>query len=155
MTNRLVALAAGASILLAGMAIGAESTTFRVTYPTDPVGPAGFPLLAAALLALGGLTLLLEGGIGERVPEEESVPVWAGGARVIWACLAFAGYAVLLPLLGFVPATSMLFAALATLFGGRPRDGLLAGAVVAVVLFALFVWGLGLALPVWPLGGSP
>ena len=62
---------------------------------------------------------------------------------------------MLLPWLGFVPATSLMFAALATLFGGRPRDGLLAGAVFAVVLFALFVWGLGLALPVWPLGGGP
>ncbi|UCC25352.1 MAG: tripartite tricarboxylate transporter TctB family protein [Gemmatimonadales bacterium] len=147
---------AGLVLLVIALGVGVESTTFVVAFPTDPLGPAGFPLLAAILLAVGGMALLLQGGMGEAEPEESSLPSgWPRGGRVVLACLVFLGYALLLPVLGFVPATALVFTFLARLFGGGLLPGALVGVAFSVTLFALFVWGLGLALPVWPLGVAP
>jgi len=130
----------GLLLALAG-AIALESTTFVVGFPTDPLGPSAFPLLAAALIALGGLALLAGGdAFVQHVPRD-------GLVRVALATLSFVAYALLLDPLGFVPATALEFVALATLFGGRPLPGLAAGLVFTFLLFALFVYGLGLPLP--------
>lgn len=141
---------AGAGVLTLALAVSAEATTFRVGFPTDPLGPAAFPYVAALLLALGGLALLMEGGWGSVEPDPEEPRPASSGHRVLLCALTFAGYALCLPVLGFIPATTGAFGALAVLFGGRVRPGLLAGAAFSVALFALFVWGLGLPLPVWP-----
>lgn len=141
---------AGAGVLTLALAVSAEATTFRVAFPTDPLGPAAFPYLAALLLALGGLALLTEGGWGSVEPDPEEARPTFSGHRVLLCALSFVGYALLLPVLGFVPATTGAFAAMAVLFGGRLRPGLLAGLAFSGVLFLLFVRVLGMPLPVWP-----
>ena len=148
--NRRYARLAGGGVLILALAVAAEATTFRVAFPTDPLGPAAFPFLAAFLLALGGLALLMEGGWGSGEPMAEPEEGGVGGGPMLLAAGAFAAYALVLPVLGFVPATTAAFAALALLFGGSARQGVLAGLAFSVALFALFVWGLGLPLPVWP-----
>lgn len=147
---------AGSGVLLLAMAVGAEASGFRVAFPTDPLGPAAFPLLAAFLLALGGVALLTEGGWGsvdadpDPDPDAEASDAGSSKKRVSLAALAFLGYSVMLPVLGFVTATTCAFAALAVLFGGAPLRGAVWGLAFSVMLFGLFVWVLGLPLPVWP-----
>lgn len=139
----------GAAALLLATAAGValEARTFTVGFPTDPLGPSAFPLVAAALLALGGLSLLFE---ADASPE----PLEAGVLlRLSLASGSFVLYALLLAPLGFVPATALAFTALALLFGGRALPSLAVGVVFSVALFALFVYGLGLPLPLGPLGG--
>lgn len=68
------------------------------------------------------------------------------------AAAILVGYALVLEPAGFLLATTVTFGALARLFGGRLRTGMAAGLAFSAVLLALFVWGLGLALPVFPGG---
>lgn len=138
--------APAAVVLATAAAVALEARTFTVGFPTDPLGPAAFPLVAAGLLAVGGLALLLEG-------VEEAEPLESGAVlRLVLATSSFVAYAFLLAPLGFLPATALEFAALAILFGGRLLPGLAAGAGFAVLLFAVFVYGLGLPLPLGLLG---
>ncbi len=134
----------GAAVLVVAAAVALESRTFTVSFPTDPLGPAAFPMVAAGLLALGGLALLFEAAGGPDAAE----PLEPGAARrLALASASFVVYALLLAPLGFVPATALEFAALAVLFGGRPLPGLAVGVGFAVVLFVVFVYALGLPLP--------
>lgn len=137
---------AGAAILATAAAVALEARTFTVNFPTDPLGPAAFPLVAAGLLALGGLALLFE-------KDEEVEPLEAGAAlRLSLASASFVVYALVLAPLGFLPATALEFAALAVLFGGRPLSSLAAGVGFSVVLFVVFVFALGLPLPLGVMG---
>ena len=125
----------------AGVGSAVEAATFRVSFPTDPLGPAAFPLLGATLLLFGAASLWMPGG------EEAAELDPAGGRRILAASGSFILYAALLAPLGFVVATTLEFTLLALLFGGRPAAGALAGTAFALLLFGLFVYGLGLPLP--------
>lgn len=138
--------APAAVVLATAAAVALEARTFTVAFPTDPLGPAAFPLVAAALLALGGFALLLEGP-GAADPLEPGA-----SRRLVLASVSFVAYALLLAPLGFLPATALEFAALAVLFGGRPLASLAVGAGFSVFLFVVFVYALGLPLPLGVLG---
>lgn len=140
-TRLLGSLAVG----LGAVAAAAEALTFQVHFPTDPLGPAAFPLVGAGLVALGALSLWRDPTVAAPWPARE------GARRIGLATVSFLAYALLLAPLGFVVATTLEFAALASLFGGRGARSLVAGLAFALALFALFVYALGLPLP---LGGS-
>lgn len=143
-------VAGALAILAVATGVALEARTFTVAFPTDPLGPAAFPLVAAALLALGGLALLLERA--DAAPEEAE-PLEPGALwRLVLATASFVAYALLLAPLGFVPATTLEFLALALLFGGRLLPGLAVGAGFAALLFVIFVYALGLPLPLGLLG---
>lgn len=124
-----------------GGAAALEAATFTVSFPTDPLGPAAFPLLGAGLLLIGATSLWVPGG-----ESMDSVDP-AGGGRIAAACASFLLYAAVLAPLGFVPATTLEFTVLSLLFGGRLIAGALSGLAFALLLFGLFVYGLGLPLP--------
>ena len=129
----------GAAIVLAALAVGLEALTFDTSFPTDPLGPKAFPLVASALLILGGGWVLARPGSARGEPVR----------GVVWAASAsFALYALALNPLGFVLSTVLGFVALSMLFGGRPLRACAAGTAFAVALYLLFVQGLGLPLPV-------
>lgn len=138
-----------AAVVLAAAAIALEATTFDVMFPTDPLGPKAFPMVAAFLLAIGGLALLRDGLRG-TAPAAVAAPVAAATAartRILLATLSFIAYAFLLAPLGFVFATVLEFALLARLFGGTLVRGAAVGLAFAFLLYVLFVYGLGLPLP--------
>ena len=131
----------GVALLALSAAVAAEAATFVVGFPTDPLGPSAFPWVAAALIALGGFALLIgRGELGETVERD-------GLRRIGLATASFVVYALILAPLGFVPATTLEFLALAVLFGGRPLRATAVGLVFSMLLFAVFVYGLGLPLP--------
>ena len=157
MTAARARLVAAAAVVLSAVAIALEATTFDVAFPTDPLGPKAFPLVAAALLVLGGGALVREARREEQAAKGSEATVADGpaaegpavgsGRAIALATLSFVVYAFLLAPLGFVPATTLEFAVLARLFGGPLGRGAAAGLVFAVALYALFVYGLGLPLP--------
>lgn len=170
MTASRAPLIAALAVVVAAAAIALEATTFDVAFPTDPLGPKAFPMVAAVLLALGGLALVrsaradrvkadgmeadgAEAGAGRGVAGSDGGETGADGPepgaarRIALGTASFVVYAFLLAPLGFVLATTLEFAVLARLFGGPAGRGAAAGLVFALLLYALFVYGLGLPLP--------
>jgi len=132
---------AGGLLVALGALVAWEARTFRVAFLTDPVGPRALPLLVAALLAGGGLVLLLRPSPGRPWPE--------GGAlvRVGAAALVFALYSMLLEPIGFALTTPLAVSALGILFRGPPLRTLITGISVTVILWLLFALALGIPLP--------
>ncbi len=132
---------AGALLAALGLAVGAESSTFDVAFLTDPVGPKALPYLTAAIFVGAGGFLLLRPGLP---------PVWPGRGvltRMAGATAAFFLYGVVLAPLGFTVATTLAVGTLSMLFEGPVRKSFGAALGLSVALWYLFVWVLGLPLP--------
>jgi putative tricarboxylic transport membrane protein len=149
----LAAAAVGLALLVAAMA-----SQYTVRFLVDPLGPRALPYLVAGLLAVSGAALLLrrpgsgspEGGASDAAEPSVQPAGPAGFSRIrrqIAGIAALSGYAIAIPWLGFMAATTLATAVLARLFGGGWGRGLLTGIVFAAALYALFSLGFGLQLP--------
>ncbi|HEY7664982.1 MAG TPA: tripartite tricarboxylate transporter TctB family protein [Xanthobacteraceae bacterium] len=110
------------------------------------MGPAMFPTLVGALLAALGLVLALRAFAldGEAVPRFYARPI---GASLVAIVL----FGVALQWLGLVAAIAalVLVGATAARDTRRLESAALAAAMIAFSI-AVFVWLLGLPLPLWP-----
>lgn len=131
----------GALLVALGAAVGAEATTFDVFFLTDPVGPKALPLLSAVILVGAGLTLVARPGVTAPWPARATL------VRMAAAVAAFGVYAALIVPVGFVVATTATVSALSLLFGGPSKRSVASALGLSVVLWYLFVWVLGLPLP--------
>ena len=132
---------AGVVLVLAGLGVAAEASTFTVGFMTDPVGPKALPYLSAFVFVVAGALLAWRPGAG---------PVWPARAlvaRMAGATAAFLVYAALLAPIGFFTATTAVVGTLSVLFGGPPRKAFAAAALLAAAMWFGFVYGLGLPLP--------
>jgi len=110
------------------------------------MGPALFPILVGALLAALGAIMALRAFAldGPPVPRFEARPI-------LVSLLAIVLFAIALQWLGLVAAVAVL-----VLIGAnatrevRLLDVLALAAVMVVFSVAVFVWLLGLPLPLWP-----
>jgi len=142
MTNRM--FGALCALLALGYVFFANQTEVR--FLSDPIGPKFFPFLIGGLLAGAGLTLMLRGGATVAWPTPR------GGVEIAMATTIMVGYALLLPVLGFVTCSTVVAAYLSWRLGaGLPAAGL-AGLVTAVTIFLVFHHVLKLTLAVGPLG---
>jgi len=131
----------GAALVLIGLAVGAEASTFNVAFPTDPVGPKALPYLSALVFLAAGVRLLARPDANPRWPERPTL------LRMTGATAAFGAYAALIAPLGFVVATTTTVAVLSLLFGAPWKKAVGAALTLSVALWYLFVWVLGLQLP--------
>jgi hypothetical protein len=110
------------------------------------MGPAMFPTLVGALLAALGLIVALRSFAldGAPVPRFEARPI---GVSI----LAIVLFGIALQWLGLIAAVAML-----VLVGAyaarnvRPLENLALAAVLIAFSVGVFVWLLGLPLPLWP-----
>lgn len=117
------------------------------------MGPAAVPLPVGVLLGAVGAVMLL------RAPAEfrrtvPGVPAQSGAAlRVALLTATLVGFAVLLPILGYVLCSAALFAAAAWLLGGARGWRVPAlGWALAAIVFIVFDRLIGLTLPAGPWG---
>lgn len=110
----------------------------------DPLGPAVFPQMVAALAAILSLGLMLR---PDPNPKAQTRPALA---RQVATVTVLACYVLLLEPLGFPLSTTLGTACLALLFGAGPAKATLTGAAVGVSLFVIFDRVLGLPLPFAP-----
>jgi len=110
------------------------------------MGPAMFPTLVGALLAVLGAVIALRGlvTVGPPVPPFQARPI---GISLVAIVL----FGVTLQWLGLIAAIAVLvlvgaYAAQDT----RLRETVALAAVMIVFSVAVFVWLLGLPLPLWP-----
>ena len=111
------------------------------------MGPAYFPTVLGALLAVIGLVMLVKSLGSADGGSVERVHVWL----LLRVLLAVAPFSVLLQPLGLV-LTAVIVVVLAASAGHEFRWGeaLVNGLILALVSYALFVWGLNQTMPVWP-----
>lgn len=141
-----LAIAVGLFVLAAVIVSDASGYPIRRTYAK--FGPEIVPyIVASGVAVLAALTVAL---------------AWRGGFeardRLNWEGFVFIVAAIVLQIVliyggaGFIVASGVLFACAARAFGQRtPVLNLAVGAILATVLFVLFRYGLGLALPSGPL----
>lgn len=132
----------GLLLVLAGVGIGLEATTFEVRFMTDPVGPKALPYLVALMLLLAGAQGLLRPDPAGSWPARSAIP------KLVAATLVFLTYSVALAPLGFFLSTTLVVAALSHLYGAPARRGVPAAALLSGALWLLFVYLLALPLPV-------
>lgn len=139
---RLTARLPGALLTAGGVACAVEASTFDVAFMTDPVGPKALPYLVAAILTAVGIHAMA------RPSTDTGWTTRAAATRTAAATAAFLVYAFALPLVGFFTSTTLVVASLSRLFGAAPRRALPAAALLSGVLWLVFVFGLGLPLPI-------
>ena len=136
---------AGLFFVAVGAGFIAMASQYRVG-DMHRMGPAMFPILVGALLGILGAIIVLRGLLvdGEPVP-----PFYARPLGVSLAAIVLFGVA--LKWLGLIAAVAVL-----VLIGAyaardvRPLGNVALAAVMVLFSVAVFVWLLGLPLPLWP-----
>lgn len=142
MTDRIFGLIC---VALAGFFIW-QATRIETGFIVDPLGPSAFPIIIGAILGLAGLYPIVK-------PDPQ--PEWPALRRlleILFAVGIMIAYAMLLPDLGFVAATSIAAALLSWRLGAAPVKALAAGIAIAIGIYAIFHLALGLSLAKGPWG---
>jgi hypothetical protein len=137
------------------MAFGVAALVMAYSYPLGTaarMGPGYFPRLLGILLVVFGAVQSLIGLRGKAdVP-----PEWHLRPLVI-LLVSVALFILMAPRLGMV-AAGLVLAVVASFASAefRWREALIAGILLGMAAAALFVYGLGVPLPIWPvfLGGD-
>jgi putative tricarboxylic transport membrane protein len=145
-----------AGIALAGLAIAAQTLGLPEAPGYSQVSPRLFPAIVAAGLLITGLVLLVQvirGGF-VNLPNEQRNALDV--AAVAWISGGVLAHMALIGVVGFIGASTLLFAAVARGYGSRRlfRDvGI--GLLLAIALYLIFTQALGLSLgPVFSTGGA-
>ena len=140
----------GGLVLALGLFIAIETALIEVAPSQAAVGPRLFPfLIAAGLIVVGGL--LLRQALFGHIAHEGGIELdWTAAALVSAGLIA---QLLLLEWLGWIPATALLFVAVARAFGSRRLlvDAAI-GLGLAALAFVIFSYGLDLTLPGGVLG---
>ncbi len=122
-----------------GMAWAAQDYVAPISY--EPVGPRAFPRVLAALMAIGGLWMVVRPGADEA-------GFSAARFRLIGlSAVAIFAYAALFQTLGFIVATAVMTIPVGMAFGGNWKQCLAVGVGFGVGMFFLFDKLLDVVLP--------
>lgn len=149
--NRRSDLVPGAAAMLLGLLIAAGSFAISSGFGYDRIGPRTAPYgVALGLLLIGGA--LLAPALGRRRETDPTADQPLRWRAIGMVALAGALFLLLAGRTGFIAAASLQFWLVARAFSShRPlRDGA-AAMLLAIVVYAAFARGLGLALPAGPL----
>ena len=140
----------GIILLLVAIGYGAQTFGFRVGgFTSDSLGPRAYPQLLAVLLGLFSLPLIFKPSSFR--PAWPASSTWlALGGMVVGLVL----YAYLIVPVGFILSTTLIIALMALLFNAPPLRSLLASFAVSLGLYSLFVFALGISLPVGRIFGG-
>ncbi len=139
-------------VVAIGLALLLGAASIAIPGSSNTVGPRFFPYLVGAALVAVGLALGVLVWRGQRAPSEdnEDVDANAGTSWVSVAVIAvaFMAHALLINVVGWPLAVTLMFATVAKALGARGWwQPLAAGGVVSVVVWLVFVKLLNVALP--------
>jgi putative tricarboxylic transport membrane protein len=142
--------AVAGGVLAIGLAVLAGSFYLPTGGGYAQVGPGVVPrIVGVGLIFLGGLLLreALAGGF-PGVDEEAEAKLPMDWAAFGWVSAGIIGYGLLVERAGFIIASTLLFVLVARGFNSRRwLLNAVTGLVLAIVVFAIFNYGLGLTLP--------
>ena len=131
----------GAACIAVGAAMAWAAKDYAAPISYEPVGPRAFPLLLAALLAIGGAWLLVRPGANDRWLHEVPLRPLAGVIVAVFV------YVLLFQWLGFTLATIVMAVPVGMAFGGSLLQSLGGGVGLGLVAFFLFDKALDVVLP--------
>ena len=136
----------GSVVLAFAVLMSWGASQIQESFIQDPLGPKAFPWLIAGVMAAAGLYMVVKPDHGLRWPTRAKL--WELLATVL-VMLAYAQY---LPNLGFVACTTVAAAFLSWRLGSSPKQALIAGLILAVGIYSVFHFVLGLTLARGPWG---
>ena len=145
-------LALSVLLLLLGLYVIIDARTIAVPGSSNTVGPRFFPYLVGVATVVVGALLAVRILRGDQGPPEEGEDI-DPNARTSWRAVgiiavAFLAHALLINVVGWPLAVTCMFGAVAWALGARGVvRPLLAGAIVSVVIWLIFVKALGVVLP--------
>lgn len=134
----------GLILVLLAAAYIAAAQRIEEGFMIDPVGSRAFPTIIGVLAVLCGLAIML------RPDAEPEWPDIRTTLRLVFALVVLIGYAYALHPWGFVLPTFVAAAVLSYMIEARPASAALTGAGLALGLFAIFKYALGLGLVALP-----
>ena len=136
----------GGGLVLLAIGVALEGASVTSGFGYDTVGPRAFPYLIAAGLFVSGVSIFVA-ALSQAAPTDATDGHdWIAVGAISGALI---GQMLLMRPLGWIPVSTVAFAIVAWVFGSRQVvRNLLFGAVLALVTFILFNYGLGLRLPV-------
>jgi putative tricarboxylic transport membrane protein len=141
----------GALMIVAAVFVIVDAV--RLPETSEAVGPAAVPLPVGVLLGVVGAVLLVQARLRFAAATAEQDPRPRAGLRVFGMVVALVGFALLLPLLGYVVTAAALFTAAALLLGApHPWRTAATGWALAAIVFLVFDRLIGLSLPTGPWG---
>jgi putative tricarboxylic transport membrane protein len=145
-------LALSVVLVVLGAYVVLDARTIAVPGSANTVGPRFFPYLVGAATAVVGLVLAVRIVRGDRGPEEDGEDI-DPDAATSWRAvgiiaLAFLAHALLINVVGWPLAVTLMFGVVAWALGARGIiRPLLAGGITSVVIWLVFVKALGVVLP--------
>lgn len=137
----------GILMLTLAVAYGWGATQFPVPFGgSEAVGPETFPIIIAVVLALSSLYLIVKPDPDNAWPRRRTA------LELVIAVLVLIAYTLLLEPLGFIVSTLLAVGTLCWRMGAAPVRAYVTGGAAGIVVFALFTYGLDLALPLGLLG---
>jgi putative tricarboxylic transport membrane protein len=141
----------GALMLIAAVLVIVDAVGLPDT--TAVIGPAAVPLPVGVLLGVVGAALVVQARAGYGSATRGQTYQSRAGLRVLAMVIALIGFAVLLPVLGYVVSAAALFVAAAMLLGAPAFWRTVAyGWTLAAIVFLLFDRLIRLNLPTGPWG---
>lgn len=144
MTDRIT----GIVLLIFAIVYGFGASRLKVGFGSGPLGPKGFPYLLAVTLAVVAILIIIR---------TDPDPPWLDGRawlNLVVVSLSFIAYAYLIVPIGFIAATALETGFVSQRFGARPWQAALTGLLGSLALYVLFVYGLGISLPIGRLFGG-
>lgn len=134
----------GLVIIAVALGFIASATQIQVSFLADPVGSKTFPYLIGGILIIASLSLLFQ-------PDAD--PTWpplSTFGRLAITILVLIGYAYALKPLGFLIPTFLAAGFISYQISPRPLNATLTGLGLAIGLFLIFKYALGLGLVALP-----
>lgn len=133
-------------LIIIAVALGfiASATQIQVSFLADPVGPKTFPYLIGGVLIVSALSLIL------KPDADPEWPPLLTFARLAITIVVLIGYAYALRPLGFLIPTILAAGFISYQINPRPLTAVLTGLGLAIGLFLIFKYALGLGLVALP-----
>lgn len=138
MTDRIT----GIILLVFALLYGFGALRLKAGFGSGPVGPKGFPIMLAIVLAIVAVGIFL------RTDPEPSWLKRGAWVNIGAASISFIIYAYLLVPIGFIISTTLVTGFISERFGANWWRALLTGFASSLALYALFVFALDIPLPI-------
>ena len=139
---------AGSIILLFSIWYGFEASQLKLGFLSGGLTPRQWPYALAVAMAVLAIVIMI------RVDPEPKWPSLPQFADIFGVAVSFVVYAYFLVIVGFIIATTIETAFLSQRFGAKPLQAIMVGVGASLLLYVIFVFGLGIPLPLGRIFGG-